>query len=87
MYIQSGDLLKLADTWQASPEHIVCAQARGHLMPPVIFSQEFFDELQQLREDRGARSLLKNNPDQLYSIQMDNAYSDLDTPAQLQDLE
>ena len=85
--IQSADLLKLADTWQASPGHIVCAQAEGHLMPPVIFPPVFFDELRQLREDRGARKLLKKNPDQLYSIQMDNAYSDLDTPAQLQDLE
>ena len=85
--IQSADLLKLADTWQASPGHIVCAKAKGHLMPPVIFPRVFFDELRQLRKDRGANSLLKNNSDLLYSVQMDNAYSDLDTPAQLQDLE
>jgi molybdenum cofactor cytidylyltransferase len=85
--IQREDLVKLAGKWHASPEQIVCAMARGRLMPPVIFPPVFFDELRQLREDRGAHSLLKNNPDQLYSMQMDNAYSDLDTPAQLQDLE
>ena len=85
--LRSSNLLALADAWQASPGLIVCAKAGDHLMPPVIFPPAFFGKLRQLRGDRGAHSLLKKNSHLLYSIQMDNAASDLDTRSQLQHME
>jgi molybdenum cofactor cytidylyltransferase len=85
--IQTMDLQKLAEAWQTDPERIVCAKAEGINMPPVIFPLACFSDLRQLQGARGARGLIDKNSDLLYSMQTENAVFDLDTRAQLKNLE
>lgn len=84
--IQAEDLHKLAETWQASPERIVCARAEGLNMPPVIFPSSCYEELHCLKGDQGARSLLAAHPDILTHLPLENAAFDLDTQAHLKAL-
>jgi molybdenum cofactor cytidylyltransferase len=84
--IQAPDLQVLQETWRADPRRIVCAEAAGHYMPPVIFPASCFNQLRDLEGDRGARSLLDNNAELLTPVPMKNAAFDLDTPAQLNQL-
>ena len=85
--IQEQDLRALLTTWQSDPARIVVAEADGHYMPPVIFPASCFRQLQRLEGDRGARSLFETHADLLTPITIENAVIDLDTPAQLAQLE
>ena len=85
--IQISDLQLLAETWQSDPERIVCASAEGINMPPVIFPLSCFNELKELRGDKGARTIIDKNSHLLDSIEIENAIIDLDTQAQFKNLE
>ena len=81
--LQTHDLCSIAETWQENPERIVCAQADGQNMPPVIFPANCFNRLQALDGDIGARDILEDHPEMLTSVALQNAVFDLDTPSQL----
>lgn len=81
--VQIADLHALAETWQSDPEQIVCANAEGTNMPPVIFPASCFKQLQQLEGRQGARSLLVKHADLLTAVPVKNAAIDLDTKAHL----
>ncbi len=85
--IRAKDLHRLAETWRSDPQRIVVAQAEGHYMPPVIFPSKYFSQLSQLKGDQGARSLLKTYSDQLTPVLVKNAAFDLDTQAQLEEMD
>ena len=84
--IQVSDLQLLAQTWQSDPERIVCANAEGINMPPVIFPASHFNQLAKLEGSQGARSLLVNHPESLTAMPIKNAAIDLDTQFQLDNL-
>ncbi len=84
--IQTPDLRILQEIWRADPRRIVCAEAEGHYMPPVIFPSACFNQLRELKGKRGARSLLNQHAELLTPVPMKNAAFDLDTPAQLDQL-
>lgn len=84
--IQVSDLQALANTWQSDPERIVCAKAEGINMPPVIFPASCFNQLRELKGNRGARSLLLSHAELLTAVPVKNATSDLDTQSQLDKL-
>ena len=85
--IQISDLQLLAETWQSNPERIVCASAEGINMPPVIFPASYFNQLAKLEGSQGARSLLISHPESRTAVPVKNASIDLDTQAQLKNLE
>ena len=84
--LRTSDLQDLAEKWQSDPERIVCAEADGQLMPPVIFPASCFGSLQALYGDRGARSILEDHPELLTTVALKNAAYDVDTPTQLSQL-
>lgn len=84
--LEKLDLLLMADAWQRQPDRIICAQADGVNMPPVIFPCSFFDRLSTLEGERGARHLLKEFPERLLPVSLENAHFDLDTQSQLNQL-
>ncbi|MBL4680954.1 MAG: nucleotidyltransferase family protein [Pseudomonadales bacterium] len=55
---------------------------RGH---PVLFCQDYFDEIQALRGDRGARVVVDAHPDNVFTIEVldPGVIRDIDTPADL----
>lgn len=52
--------------------------------PPVIFSAHFIDELSQFNASEGAKSLIKRYSEQVFDYPIAQAFTDLDTPEQLQ---
>lgn len=85
--LQASDLRILAELWQSQSGRIVCAQAAGQNMPPVIFPANCFDHLKMLNGDYGARSILENHPGSVTAVPLENAAQDLDTKSQLEQLE
>ena len=84
--LETADLRTLAETWKSQPGRIVCAQAEGQNMPPAIFPASIFDLLQTLSGERGARSILENNPERVTAVVLKNAAYDLDFKSQLDQL-
>ena len=81
--LQTDDLRLIVETWHSNPERIVCARANSQNTPPVIFPAHFTGQLQALRGDSGARTILKDNPERLTSVALENSLFDLDTQSQL----
>lgn len=60
----------------------VCHGKQGH---PVVFDQAYFDEIEALKGDVGARSLLQEHEDKVIEVDVDDEgiLKDIDTPADL----
>jgi CTP:molybdopterin cytidylyltransferase MocA len=81
--VTAEDLKRLAGTWRRQPEYIAAARYGATTGVPAIFPRSTFSELQMLRGDQGARTLLRSNPGRLVRVPMDSAALDIDTPADL----
>ena len=86
--LSTEDCNTLIAAHQTDPEAILRgATQSGKAGHPVLFPRRFFEDLQSLSGDVGARSVLKSNPDivKLILLPDDHALVDLDTPQQWQD--
>jgi molybdenum cofactor cytidylyltransferase len=81
------DLRRLAGVWRRSPASIAAAQYAGSVGVPAIFPRWCFRELNELRGDRGAQSLLQRHVDRLIRLPMPSAELDIDRPEDLLALE
>ena len=78
-------LERLLEAWRKNPSAVVTAGWNGQFGPPVIFPARLFRELEMLRGERGAKSLVSAQH-QYTTVDMLNAKYDLDTPGDLEDL-
>ena len=85
--VTTDDLRRLASTWRRNPSSIVCAQYAGGTGVPAIFPRWCFRELNELRGDRGAQSLLQRHVDRVVRLPMPSAELDIDRPEDLLNLE
>ena len=84
--VRASDLQNLVETWQSDPSRIVTAKAGRQTMPPVIFPSSLLERIKRLSGDHGALRVLKDHPERIVPVLMDNAGFDLDTEAHLDDL-
>jgi molybdenum cofactor cytidylyltransferase len=65
---------------------IVAATDGDLVAPPVIFSREYFRELEDLRGDEGARSVIERHPTSLYRVRVGSkaVLRDVDTGEDLE---
>ncbi|MGA7539508.1 MAG: nucleotidyltransferase family protein [Steroidobacteraceae bacterium] len=84
--VTAEDLRRLAGTWRRQPLCVAAARYRATVGVPAIFPRHLFGELGELRGDVGARLLLKRHADRLVKVPMASAAFDLDTPADLLEL-
>lgn len=84
--LSQQDLTQLIRQWQQTPDKIHIASANDMLSPPVIFPQAYFNELQILQGDEGAKVVIKKNKAFVMTLDMPSAFIDLDTPEQLKQL-
>ncbi len=70
----------LTDSFQ--PDRICVPRYRGQIGHPVLFPQSWFAALMALEGDKGARTILNNNPEQIYYVEADDPgiLQDLDQP-------
>ena len=83
--VGSADFQRLLDAWKTnnkSEAHkkIVCAYYSGRRGVPAIFPRIYFAQLEKLRGDCGARSLLRNADNKIDTVPLPNAAIDIDTP-------
>lgn len=80
------DLQQLIETWYDDPGRIICSATRNRCGPPVIFPATCLQDLSVLTGDRGAHTVMNKHRNLVLQVALENAASDLDTPAQLQQL-
>lgn len=85
--LQTPDLLMMVKAWVAGPGRIVCAKVNGINMPPVIFPASLFGRLAALHGDKGAKSLIDDNPGMITPISLENAAWDVDLDSHLEQLD
>jgi molybdenum cofactor cytidylyltransferase len=76
-------LRELQSTSDAHRLDIVASEYAGILGVPAIFPREFFQELQHLRGDRGARQVIKKYAHRVKAVAFDGGNVDVDTTADL----
>jgi len=67
----------------ACPNKLVCAKAGDEIMPPAIFPATYFADLIHLKGDKGAKSVLYNNKENLQTVNIPHAERDIDTQQDL----
>jgi molybdenum cofactor cytidylyltransferase len=85
--VTTDDLRRLASLWRRNPVSIATAQYAGAVGVPAIFPRWCFRELNELRGDRGAQSLLQRHVDRIARLPMPSAEFDIDRPEDLLALE
>jgi len=85
--VTTEDLRRLAGAWRRNPSCIAAAQYSGGVGVPAVFPRWCFRELNELRGDRGAQSLLQRHVDRLVRLAMPSAELDIDRPEDLLSLE
>ena len=83
--IGQDDLSGLVESWKRCPSEPAVARWDNSFGSPAIFPASLFDELRQLKGDRGAKSLIARQL-QVNFCDMPNAGFDLDTGADLEKL-
>jgi CTP:molybdopterin cytidylyltransferase MocA len=81
--ITGPDLARIAEAWRAEPEAILRgAAADGTAGHPVCFPPDLRDELETLKGDEGARSVIVRHRARLRLVPLPDrhAVTDLDTP-------
>jgi molybdenum cofactor cytidylyltransferase len=81
--INNTDFVQLIAASEQYPEHIIAARYADVIGVPAIFPKRFFDDLQQLSGDTGARRLFSMWKNELISIDMPRAGLDIDTQQDL----
>lgn len=79
-FISTGLLQEMIHTQQTSGKAIVAAFYNGVKGTPVLFTHRYFQQLQQLQGDKGARSILQLVPDEIATVDFAEGEMDIDTP-------
>lgn len=79
--ITTGIIDSLLELREQTQKRIVLPLYQGQRGNPVLFSLDFADELLQIRGDEGGRSVLKNHPDEIVTLEIEklSANFDVDT--------
>lgn len=84
----TGDHMRaLVTRWQQQPDSIIAAAYGGILGVPAVFPRSHFGALLSLSGDAGARALLNTEGLPVIAIDMATAHYDIDTDADIADLE
>jgi len=65
---------------------IIASNYGPSIGPPVIFSSKYFQELMNLKGDRGAKSVIFNHSEDLETLEFPDGLIDIDTPEDLRQL-
>lgn len=67
---------------------IVLPAKDGETGHPVLFSNAYFEEIQQITGDKGARVVIDSHPDKVFKIEVEDpgVMRDIDTPQDLESL-
>ena len=69
-----------------SVKGIIASNYGPSIGPPVIISSKYFQELMNLKGDRGAKSVIFNHSEDLETLEFPEGLIDIDTPEDLRQL-
>lgn len=81
--ITAAHISRIIKQWSGGPDEIVATRFSGVDGPPVLFGKGYFDQLEALAGDAGAKSLLLANPAAVRTVSLEQAAIDIDTPRDL----
>jgi molybdenum cofactor cytidylyltransferase len=82
-YLSTDHLQKLINCIQTQNQPIVASEYANTIGVPAIFKKEFFPNLQQVADDGGARKIIEQFSNQVYTVPFENGEIDIDTPQDL----
>ncbi|MEH1946949.1 MAG: nucleotidyltransferase family protein [Nostoc sp.] len=77
---------QLVDTYYSTKKTIIACEYGDTLGVPALFSQTFFSELAALKETSGAKKVINNNLNEVFSIPFPLGDIDIDTPKDYEQL-
>lgn len=77
-------LLDMQEKSAQTGKGIIAAFYEGVAGTPVLFAAKYFEQLQELRGDYGAKAILQRNPRDLATVAFPLGSMDIDTPADYQ---
>ncbi|MEH1913228.1 nucleotidyltransferase family protein [Nostoc sp.] len=77
---------QLVDTYYSTKKPIIACEYGNTLGVPALFSQTFFSELATLKETSGAKKVINNNLNEVFSIPFPLGDIDIDTPKDYEQL-
>ena len=86
--LTAQSLVRLADAFRDSGKGIACLRDETHTGNPAVFSKAYFSQLLALEGDRGAKGILRANPNDLLEVccAYENELADADTPQVLESI-
>jgi len=85
--VTTRHLNELVSRWSGAETEIVATASEGIVSPPILFPQNTFDRLCDLKGDLGARKILSDDAFDVRSIECAPAQRDVDTPDDLLSLD
>jgi molybdenum cofactor cytidylyltransferase len=70
--LKSETIDYLLDQFWSSDKDICVPAHRGERGNPTIFSQRFYQQLSQIKGDIGAREIIKNHPEHILDVELEN---------------
>lgn len=80
-HVSAATIDRLIAAHEASAKPIAASAYAGTIGVPAVFSRAYFDELAQLRPDKGAKDILLRHPEDVAVVEFEPASVDLDRPA------
>ena len=77
---------QLVETHYSTGKPIIASEYSATLGVPALFSHTFFPELMTLKGGEGAKQLLKNHSEDVYSLPFPDGVIDIDTPEDYEQL-
>ena len=85
--ITTAFIEKILGAYQPGAKQILVSQsASGWTGVPVLFDECYFKELSELRDDEGAKKIIKSYPENVISFEGGDMLEDVDTPETYQQL-
>jgi molybdenum cofactor cytidylyltransferase len=81
--VNSEYLEKIIKSAKGSTKGIIASNYGPSLGPPAIFNKKYFNELQSLEGDRGAKSVILKHMEDLQTLEFLDGLIDIDTPEDL----
>lgn len=77
--IDTNYLNKMIGNWRGNPSKIITTQYKDHSGVPAIFGKEYFQELQKLNKDFGAKDIITSNKDSILALHPEGKEIDIDS--------
>jgi len=84
--IDTNYLNKMMGNWRANPQKIIATQYKSHSGVPAIFGKDYFQELQELKKDFGAKDILASHNDAILALNSGGKEIDIDSWETYQEL-